>query len=85
MNLYQQLSNGTDTVIDYLRSRSSNLITLMKENALKIAGAGLVGFTFVYLGKIWYAYGTFKRMGIPTPDYKFIYGNFYDFQEKVTN
>nr|UOU03274.1 cytochrome P450 3045C1 [Brachionus rubens] len=42
---------------------------------VKLSGTSLLGFTAIYLGKIWYSYRFFKNLGIKTPEYKFFYGN----------
>nr|UOU03272.1 cytochrome P450 3045C2 [Brachionus rubens] len=42
---------------------------------IKITSVTFMSLTTAYIGKIWYSYGFFKKMGIKTPKYRFFYGN----------
>ncbi|CAF1091710.1 unnamed protein product, partial [Brachionus calyciflorus] len=42
---------------------------------LKLTAVGLTTLCLVYLGKIWYSYGYFKRRGFNNPKPEFLFGN----------
>jgi hypothetical protein len=71
--------------LDLIEIKNSllNSISLETNNIIKAGLSILIGACSVYLSKIWYAYGYFKRIGVQTPKYKFIYGNLHEILEKV--
>ncbi len=78
--------NYIDTILSKLGLNADTvdeLAGLAKEHWLRITAAALAGGTVLYLGKIWWSYRYFKRMGIVTPKIRFISGNYHDIIKNV--
>nr|QEV83794.1 cytochrome P450 [Brachionus rotundiformis] len=58
-------------------NNSNNLISFLQSPLfwLKLVGSSVLGFSAFYIGKIWFSYRFFKKIGIKTPKYTFFYGN----------
>ncbi|CAF0926627.1 unnamed protein product [Brachionus calyciflorus] len=73
---YQVVKTGFKQIIDLINEQE--LFTFIYDDPyilIKLASATLLGLSTFYFSKIWYSYRFFKNRNIPTPPYRFFYGN----------
>ena len=66
---------AVDFSSQFNKIHSDYLGNVDRKTVLYVVSGSLIGLGAIYLGKIWHAYGYFKKNGIPTPEYRFLYGN----------